>query len=205
MAGPGNETAATTTGRSHLRVSRADRRESADVLKAAFVLGWLAKDEFDARIGQARASRTYAELAVVTADVPAGLGGVPPRWPQRVNNAVKWGTSGFITPAILVAAFAFGSLRGDGGYAAVALVIAFVYFMFWLSVGVGMLWEWHCMSLPTARMCVRCAHSAASHRAPASCAVRLGSLNVWKHCPCAGYVPPGLSPETVDLSWGCPA
>ena len=34
--------------------------------------GWLTKDEFDARIGQALASRTYAELAAVTADLPAG-------------------------------------------------------------------------------------------------------------------------------------
>jgi hypothetical protein len=29
------------------------------------------KDEFDARVGQAFASRTYAELATVTADIPA--------------------------------------------------------------------------------------------------------------------------------------
>jgi DUF1707 SHOCT-like domain len=205
MAGPGNETGATATDRSHLRASRADRRESADVLKAAFVLGWLAKDEFDARIGQARASRTYAELAAVTVDVPAGLGGVPPRWPQRVNNAVKWGASGLVAPATLAAAVGFASLRGDGRYEVVAFVIAFVYFVFWLSVGAGMLWEWHCMSLPRARMCVRCAHTAASHRARASCAVRLGSLKLWKRCPCAGYVPPGLSPETADLSRGCPA
>ena len=205
MAGPGDEKAAAAVGRSQLRASRAGRREAADVLKAAFVQGWLAKDEFDARIGQARASRTYAELAAVTADVPAGLDGVPPRWPPRVNNAVKWGASGLGAPAILAAAVAFASLRGGGHYEAAALVIAFAYFVFWLSVGAGMLWEWHCAALPAARMCVRCAHTAASHRAPASCAVRPGSLNLWKRCSCAGYVPPGLSPETADLSWGCPA
>jgi hypothetical protein len=208
MAGPRDERAATATGRSRLRTSPADREQTIDTLKAAFVQDRLTKDEFDARIGQTLAARTHAELATVTSDIPAGLAGTQrTREPRRlrVSNVVKWGTSGFITPAILAAAFACGSLRGDGGYAAVALVVAFVYFMFWLSVGADMLWEWHCMSLPTARMCVRCAHSAASHRAPASCAVRPGSLNVWKRCPCAGYVPPGLSPETVDLSWGCPA
>jgi hypothetical protein len=208
MAGPRDEKAAAPTGRSRLRASHADREQTIDTLKAAFVQDRLTKDEFDARIDQTLTARTHAELATVISDIPAGLVGTePPRKPRRVrvNNAVKWGTSGFVTPAILAAAFAFGSLRGDSGYGAVAFVIAFVYFVCWLSVGADMLWEWYCMSLPTARMCVRCAHTAASHRAPASCAVRLGSLKLWRHCPCVGYVPPGLSPETVDLSWGCPA
>jgi hypothetical protein len=26
-----------------------------------------------------------------------------------------------------------------------------------------------------------------------------GSLNLWRRCPCAGYVQPGLSPQTADL------
>jgi Domain of unknown function (DUF1707) len=72
IAGPGDEKAAAVAGRSHPRASRADRKQAADVLRTAFVQGWLTKDEFDARICQARASRTYAELAAVTADVPAG-------------------------------------------------------------------------------------------------------------------------------------
>ena len=199
IAGPGDEKAAAVAGRSRPRASRADRREAADVLRAAFVRGWLAKDEFDARVCRARAARTYAELAAVTADVPAGLDEGPlPRWPLRVKNAVRWGASGLVTPALLAAAVAFASLRGDGRYEAAALVVAFVYFVFWLSVGADMLWEWHCASLPAARVCVRCAHTAASHRTPASCAVRLGSLRLWRRCPCAGYVPPGLSPQTAD-------
>ena len=202
MAGPGDEMAAAEgRGRGGLRASHADREQAIGTLKVAFVQGRLTKDEFDVRIGQTLASRTYTELATVTADIPAGLAGAHPlrklpRW--RMNNAVRWGTSGFITPAILAAAFALAS-RGDGGYGAVAFVIAFVYFVFWLSVGADMLWEWHCMSLPGAGMCVRCAHTAASHRVPGSCAVRLGSLNLWNRCPCAGYVPPGLSAETADL------
>jgi hypothetical protein len=195
-AGPGDEKTSAAVGRGHLRASRASRREAADVLRAAFVQGWLAKDEFDARTGQARAVHTYAELAAVTADVPAGLDGVTPRRPLWAFNVVKWGASGLVTPAILAAAVAFGSLRGDAPAAAAAFVIAFAYFVFWLSVGAGLLWEWHCTSLPTARACVRCAHTAASHRPRASCAVRLGSL--WRRCPCAGYVQPGLSPQTAD-------
>jgi hypothetical protein len=52
-----------------LRASYTDREQMIDVLKAAFAQGRLTKDEFDARIGQALAARTYADLATV---IPAG-------------------------------------------------------------------------------------------------------------------------------------
>ena len=58
------------TGR--VRASHADRERAVEVLKAAFVQGRLDKHEFDARVGQAFASRTYLELAAVTADIPPG-------------------------------------------------------------------------------------------------------------------------------------
>jgi uncharacterized protein DUF1707 len=46
--------------------------------------GRLAKGELDARLSQTFASRTYAELAALTADLPAGLAGTrPPRQPAR--------------------------------------------------------------------------------------------------------------------------
>jgi hypothetical protein len=70
---PGDETAAGAGGHGHLRASHADREQVIGTLKAAFVQGMLAKDEFDLRVGQAFASRTYADLAAVTADLPAGL------------------------------------------------------------------------------------------------------------------------------------
>ena len=102
-AGPGDEKVAAAVAGRHPRASRADRRQSADVLRAAFVQGWLAKDEFNARMRQLRASRTYAELAAVTADVPAGLDENPqPRWPPRLTNAAKWGASGLVTPAVQI-------------------------------------------------------------------------------------------------------
>jgi hypothetical protein len=53
-----------------LRTSRADRDQAIDVLKAAFVQGRLAKDEFDLRVSQVFASRTYADLDALTADIP---------------------------------------------------------------------------------------------------------------------------------------
>jgi hypothetical protein len=43
------------------------------MLKVAFVQGRLTKDEFDSRVGQALTARTYAELAVLAADLPARL------------------------------------------------------------------------------------------------------------------------------------
>ena len=54
----------------HLRASRADREQVIAVLKTAFVQDRLAKDEFDHRVGQVLASRTYAQLAELTADIP---------------------------------------------------------------------------------------------------------------------------------------
>ena len=56
----------------HLRSSHADRERAVDVLKAAFAEGRLDQDEYIERVGQAQASRTYAELAALTADLPVG-------------------------------------------------------------------------------------------------------------------------------------
>src|SRR5215471_1019679 len=77
-----------------LRASRADRERVVDLLKAAFVQGRLDRDEFDARIGQAIASRTYGELAAVTADVPAELiAALPRRPPVRARGRISFNTA----------------------------------------------------------------------------------------------------------------
>ena len=68
-----------------LRASHADREQVIGTLKAAFVTGVLDKDEFDLRLSQTFASRTYADLAAVTADIPAGLSLAPPE-PIRGPN-----------------------------------------------------------------------------------------------------------------------
>src|SRR5450432_2650533 len=73
MTGPGDQIAAGAGGRGRLRASHADREHVVGTLKSAFVQGMLAKDEFDLRVGEALVSRTYAELAAPTADLPAGL------------------------------------------------------------------------------------------------------------------------------------
>jgi hypothetical protein len=70
--GPADEKAA-AVARGRLRASHADREHVIGTLKAAFVQGRLTKDELDLRVGQTFASRTYAELARLTVDIPAGL------------------------------------------------------------------------------------------------------------------------------------
>ena len=200
ITGPGEEQAAAAARRGWLRVSRDDREHVIDTLKVAFVQDRLTKDEFDTRVSQALAARTYADMTAITADLPPGLAGARPqikRARPKMTNAARWGASGVTTPAILAAGFALDSVRGGSGYGVLAGIIACVYFLFWLSAGVDMLWQWHCMTVPKSGMCVRCAHTAASHRSPASCTVRPGSLKL-NRCSCAGYVPPGVSPETAD-------
>jgi hypothetical protein len=59
-------------GHGQLRSSHADRERAADVLKAAFAEGRLDQDEYTERVGQVHASRTYQELAALTADLPVG-------------------------------------------------------------------------------------------------------------------------------------
>jgi Domain of unknown function (DUF1707) len=65
----------------HLRASDADREQVLEFLKTAFVQGRLTMDELDARAGQALVSRTYGELAALTADIPSGPAQTLPRPP----------------------------------------------------------------------------------------------------------------------------
>jgi Domain of unknown function (DUF1707) len=106
--GPADEKAA-AVARGHLRAGHADRERVIGTLKAAFVQGRLTKDELDLRIGQTFASRTYAELARLTVDIPAGLiAAARPHDAARVrarppmNNAAKSGICVAIAVATLV-------------------------------------------------------------------------------------------------------
>jgi hypothetical protein len=88
VTGPGDELAAAAAGRGRLRVSHADSERVIGTLKAAFVQGMLAKDEFDLRVSQAFASRTYAELAAVTADIPAEPTAAQPLRPAQTPDVI---------------------------------------------------------------------------------------------------------------------
>ena len=98
IAGPGDEMAPGAGGRGRLRAAHADRERVIEVLKAAFVQGRLTKDEFDVRVGQVLASRTYADLTPAIADIAAGVDAVqPPRTPARKPvdkiRVAAWGAS----------------------------------------------------------------------------------------------------------------
>lgn len=67
---PGEDTTA-VGGRGRMRASRLDRERVIELLKAAFVQERLTQHELDTRVGRALASRTYADLAALTADIPA--------------------------------------------------------------------------------------------------------------------------------------
>ncbi len=70
--------------RGRFRASDADREQAIDTLKAAFVHGQLTRGELGMRVGQALVSRTYADLAVLTADIPAGAAAAQP------SRALAW-------------------------------------------------------------------------------------------------------------------
>jgi hypothetical protein len=72
MTEPGDERTAAAGGGGHLQVSRTDRERVIELLKDAFVQDRLTQEELDTRVGLALASRTYADLADLTADIPVG-------------------------------------------------------------------------------------------------------------------------------------
>ena len=105
---PGDRGADWAAARGHLRASHADREHVIDLLKAAFVQGMLTKAELDARVGQAFASRTYKDLASITADLPAGLieeqslrKPTPAQACPPVNKPLLWTAAAIMLAAIV--------------------------------------------------------------------------------------------------------
>jgi hypothetical protein len=83
----GQNDPAAEAGRGRLRASHADREQVIDTLNIAFADGRLGQDERETRVSQALASRTYADLAALTADIPAFPAPVPPRPAARPLSA----------------------------------------------------------------------------------------------------------------------
>jgi hypothetical protein len=142
---PGHEMGAAAGG-GHLRASHADREHVIAKLKVAFVQGRLSKAELDARVGQALASRTYRELAALTADLPAGLTTAPPpgepvrAGAQPAMGKVVAGAALIIPPPALALAALF---TGDELLAKVFLLVIPWYFLAWIVAGAQMLSNWH--------------------------------------------------------------
>ena len=112
-----------------------DREQAISALKAAFVQGRLTSDEFDARVGQALAARTRAELAAITADIPADPMGVQPvRRPNQPALGVKSGVCVTVSAAMLAAvlwaaAWSAGSAAAGAAALAVTGVVVFTLFV----------------------------------------------------------------------------
>ncbi len=81
--------------------------------------GRLTMDELDARVGQTFAARTYADLAALTADIPAGLvAAPPPRKPARARARPPMGTvvaCAALTSRLIVMVKLQFVTEGDGG------------------------------------------------------------------------------------------
>ena len=99
--------AAAPDGYGRMRASRADREQAIDALKAAFVQGRLTKDELDDRVARALVPQTYAELAALTHDLPAGL--TPSDPPQQGSLAGAGVYVATMAGLFLVAAISNGS------------------------------------------------------------------------------------------------
>jgi hypothetical protein len=124
-----------------------------DALKAAFVHGRLSKDEFDVRVDHTFSSRTCAELAALTTDLPAGpVEAQPLAKPVRAQvrppankRAVKW-TLG-VCANIPLAMILIAILTRDRNLAAVFGPMMFGYFFVLLMVlmvaGAQKLESWH--------------------------------------------------------------
>ena len=135
-----------------LMASDANREQVIDTLIAAFTRGGLTKEELDLRMGQTFAARTCAELAALTADLPAGLTRTQPvRKPaqaqprQPVDTAVVWSAWGLITPALFAAIVAIGdpTPTDNKPIEKILSLVTVAYFIAWLAVGAQMLGTWH--------------------------------------------------------------
>jgi hypothetical protein len=125
--GPWNPRTAGKPAGDGLRACDADRERVIDVVKTAFVQGRLTSEELAERVGQALGARTYADLALVTADIPDGPVLVPPahatpRRPRpRGQVAAAWVAVVVLAASALTSAF----LTFYGGFA-ILFVIAFI-------------------------------------------------------------------------------
>jgi hypothetical protein len=135
-----------------------DRERTIDVLKAAFGEGRLSKDEFESRSGRVLAARTYADLAAIVADLPAGPAGpvmpyhggyYPPMMPAQPTSGLAIGamicgiaeifTLGFAAiPAVILGHLARAQIRQTGergdGMAIAGLVLGYLGIAGWLLV-----------------------------------------------------------------------
>jgi uncharacterized protein DUF1707 len=137
---PGDEIAAGASGGGRLPECHADREHREQVirtLKAALVQGRLTEDEYDSRAAQASASRSHAELAALTADLPVGRMDAPARPPTA--NDVRVGVC--VTIAAASVATAILLWHPDDGLAFMTFIVAAVTLLVAPFVTVGLIFD----------------------------------------------------------------
>ena len=136
----------------------ADRERTIDVLKAAYGEGRLTKEEFDSRSDRVLAARTYADLAAIVADLPAGPmspvmpyqgGYYPPIMPTQPTSGLAIGamicgiaevfTLGFAAiPAVILGHLARAQIKRTGergdGMAIAGLVLGYLGIAAWVLI-----------------------------------------------------------------------
>ena len=137
MPEPSDHWAARPAGRGHLRASHADREHVLDTLKDAFVQGRLTKDEFDLRADRALASRTHADLAALTADLPARPPTAQPT-PKVIrarpaNTTVRNGARVIAATTVLTGGVWAGALVSQADGQALGLLVWSFTFL-WLGI-----------------------------------------------------------------------
>jgi Domain of unknown function (DUF1707) len=136
-----------------LMAADADRDQAVSTLTAGFAQGRLTREELDLRAGQALAARTGAELAALTADLPAVLTSARPGRrpagtgpPRASGKAVTWCAWGLVAPVLFTLA---GTLIPDPTptnnepIGKIVFLLILVYFVSWLVIGAQMLATWY--------------------------------------------------------------
>ena len=118
-------------GRRCPSASHAERELAIGILKAAFVQGSLAREDLDARVGQALVAPTRADLTALTGDLPVAAPvasrGVPPHHARQNAAARRAVRSGAAAVAAVVIAVSAGAAAvgqpGAGALLAVFIVV----------------------------------------------------------------------------------
>ena len=151
-------------GTSAMLAGTADRERATDVLKAGFAEGRITRAEHDERVARAHTARTYAELAELVADLPAGPSGIvmhypvapypPPAAPATNSLAVASLICGLAEiptlgvsaiPAVILGSMARHQIRETGergeGLAVAGLILGWIVFACFFAAVLGiMIW-----------------------------------------------------------------
>ena len=122
MPMPGDHIGVDSEGQGTPGPSQADREHVITALKTAFVQGRLTTEEFGTRVGLACTSQACAELAEVTADLPAWL--IRARPPRQLARTRSWLS---MNDALSAGAFAMiaalaGMMAAVAGHSAIAVI-----------------------------------------------------------------------------------